>query len=215
VPLNDRVLGYSHSFLKKLFARGAVYEELFNKIARRCDGETLGCLLFSVCTLAVADRGGLLDPGDISTAQRKRLTRDLLSLADLVERVNRTRLNPKIDLLAAPPDAGRDPIRRHVADLYDKLPSIMRVYSFHLERFSAFSSALLKRMTFVHLETLRVLLYVEEQTGRPHYENMSDLLTGGFLAAGGSEDSIPDFFSADALAKLKQKTAKFGLTSRF
>jgi hypothetical protein len=44
---------------------------------------------------------------------------------------------------------------------------------------------------------------------------MSNLLNGGFLAAGGMEESIPEFFTVDALAKLKQRTTKFDLTSRF
>ena len=216
MPNRDRVREHSHVFLKRLFASGMVYEKSFNKISKAgCDAETLGGLLFWVCTIAVGDRRGFLDLGDISTPRWKRLAKDLLSLADLVERVNRTRLNPKLDLLAAPPDAVRDPTRQHVARLYDVLPGLMRMYAFHLEHFSKFTKALLKRLTFVHLETLRLLLYVEESTGSPRYEDMSDLLTGGFLAAGGVEESIPEFFGADALAKLKQRTTKFGLTSRF
>jgi hypothetical protein len=73
----------------------------------------------------------------------------------------------------------------------------------------------LKRLTLSHLNTLRLLLYVEESTGSPRYEDMSNLLVGGFAVAGGAEDDLPKFFSADALAKLKQRTAKLGLTSRF
>jgi hypothetical protein len=214
VPTSGRAREVS-VFLKRLFARGKVYEELFNSICKAgCDAETLGGLLFAVCTIAVANREGFLDLGDMSAAQLKRLTKDLRSLADLVERVNRTRLNPAIDILVAPPDPDRGPIRKHVASLYDRLPGIMRAYSFHLERFSKFTKALLKRLTFVHFLTLRLLLYIEESTGSPRYENMSDLLTGGFLVAGGAEDALPKFFSGDALAKLKQRTAKFGLTSR-
>ena len=216
MPNSDSVRGRISVFLKKLFARGTVYEQLFNNICKAgCDAEALGGLLFSVCTIVAAGRSGFLDPGDISTAQLKRLTRDLLSLADLVERINVTRLNPKLDILAAPPDTSREPIRKHMAYLYDKLPFVMRVYSFHLGRFSKFSRALLKRLTFAHFETLRLLLYVKECTGRPRYDDISNLLTVGFLVAGGAEDSIPEFFSSDALAKLMQKTSKFSLTSRF
>ena len=208
------VQGYGVAFLRGLFARGKVYDELFNSICRAgCDAETLRSLLFGVCTIAVADRGGFIHLGEISTAQLKRLTRDLRLLSDLVERVNRTRLNPKYDILAARASADRDSIRKHVAYLYDKLPFTMRVYSVHLERFSKFSKALLKRLTFLHFETLRLLLYVQERTGSPRYDDMSNLLTAGFVVAGGSESAVPKFFSADALAKLKQRTAKFGLTS--
>jgi hypothetical protein len=216
MPIGGRAHGFSRAFLKKLFSRGAVYEELFDKMVKDgCDPEILAGLLFGACIIATGDREGFLDPRDISTAQLKRLSRDLLSLANLVERVNRSRLNPKIDILSAPSDITRVPIRKAMVYLYDKLPFTMRAYSIHLQRFLKLSRALLKRLTFVHFEVLRLLLYVEEVTGRPRYENISDLLTGGFLVAGGIEDNVPEFFSVEALAKLKQRTAKFGLTSRF
>ena len=201
-------------FLKKLFAQGNFYERLFNKITKAgCDRETLAGLLFFVSMRARQKE--FFDPGDVTTADLKRLGRDLRSLADLVERVNLSPLNPQLDILAAPPDPNRDAIRKHVGSLYGQLPFAMRAYSLHLERFSKFRKTLLKRLTPVHLETLRLLLFVEENTRRPRYEEISDLLTGGFLAAGGAEDKIPEFFSADALPKLKQRTAKLGLNSRF
>lgn len=162
----------SHStlFLKMLFARSKVYEKSFYSICKAgCDAEKLGNLLFAVCTIAFADQRYSLHPDDMSPVQLKRLTKDLRSLADLVDRVNRTAMNPKLDILSAPPDPNRDPIRKRVANLYDRLPSIMRVYSFHLERFSKFNKALLKRMTSVHFLTVRLLLYVEESTGSPRY----------------------------------------------
>ena len=49
---------------------------------------------------------------------------------------------------------------------HDMLPGMMLLYSFHLERFSTFSRKLLKRLTYTHFQTLRLLLYVEERTGR-------------------------------------------------
>lgn len=202
-------------FLKRLFSSGAVYEELFNNICKAgCDAETLGDLLFSVSGISVANQKGFLDLGDISAAQLKRLTKDLRSLADLVERVNGTRFNPTIEIRAAPPNPSREPIRKHVARLYDRLPSTMRMYSFHLERFSKISKALFKRLKLVHIMTIDLLLYVEASTGSPRYEDLSNLLTGGFLADGGEEAALPKFFSADALAKLKQRTEKFRRTSR-
>jgi|HubBroStandDraft_2_1064218.scaffolds.fasta_scaffold566061_1 hypothetical protein len=54
---------------------------------------------------------------------------------------NRTRLNPRYDLLASPRDVSRDLIRKRVARLYDMLPGLMRAYAFHLERFSKFNKA--------------------------------------------------------------------------
>jgi len=91
----------------------------------------------------------------------------------------------------------------------------MKMYSFHLERFSEFSRSIFKRRRFMHFETLRLLLYVKESTDRPHYEDLSTLLNAGFLAIKGKEADIPRFFSSEGLAKLSQRTTNFGLTSRF
>lgn len=149
----------SRGFLKKLFARGPVHEHSFNDICKAgCDAEALGCLLNAVCIIAVGQSRGRVHLGEISPAQLKRLTRDLRSLADRVERLNRTTLNPKYELLAAPPDAGRDPMRKNFVDLYDGLPNIMRFYSFHVERFERLSRAITKRLRFTHWYTFRLLV---------------------------------------------------------
>ena len=94
------------------------------------------------------------------------------------------------------------------------LPEIMRVYARHLEQFSEWTRRLLKHFTFSHLETLQLLVYVEKCTGSPRYEEISNLLRDGFWAAGGQEDAVPEFFSAEALAKLKQRNAKLRLRPR-
>ena len=97
-------------FLKKLFAEGEYCKELFRKLCKEgCSDEDLASLLFVVCTISVGDRKGLIDLGRISMPQVRRLAKDLRSLAELVDRVNKTSLNPKLDLLAAPTDANRDP----------------------------------------------------------------------------------------------------------
>jgi hypothetical protein len=205
-----------NDFLVRLFTMGGYCEELFRKLCREgCSDEELAGLLFAVCTIAVADRSGLIDLGKISMPQVRRLAKDLQSLAGLVRRVNETSLNPKLDILAAPTDVSRDPVRKYIARLYDMLPETMMVYSVHLDRFSRFNRALLKRMTITHLNALRLLLYIEERTGSPRYEDISNLLTAGFLAARGADRDIPKLFTAEALAKLKQRTSGFGLTSRF
>ena len=140
---------------------------------------------------------------------------DLRSIADRVDDVNKTPLNPKLDVLAAPTDASRDSARQYVARLYDMLPGFMRLYSRHLERFYPLSRAVLKQLTSTQIRSLDLVLYIEQSTGHPRYEDAANLLQGGFLAIGGAEERIPECFSADALAKLKQRTAKFRLNSRF
>jgi hypothetical protein len=56
-------------------------------------------------------------------------------------------------------------------------------------------------------------MLIEDATGSPSYEDTANLLTAGFLASGGVEKRIPKLFSADALAKLKQRADKIGLTA--
>ncbi len=206
-------------FLKKLFVAGNYCEKLFHKLCKDgCSPEDLAVLLFATCTVAVGCSQGLIDFGELSTEEVRRLARDLRSLASRVSHLNKTSQNPKIEILSnisAVPDTDRDALRKYVARHYDMLPGIMNVYAFHLEHFLELRSRLLKRMTHTHFDVLRLLLYVEERTGNPRYEDISNLLTAGFTAAGGSEGAMPRFFTIDALTKLKQRTAKFGLTSRF
>ena len=193
-------------FQSKLFAEGEACEEVFTKLCEQhCENEVLAGLLFAVCTLAVGHSRGWLHVDTFSTGQVKRLATDLRSLAGSVDRLNKSALNPKFDFLWAPPDATRDSGRKYIARYYDMLPGIMMTYSFHLERFYQFRRTQLKRLTFVHFNTLELLRYVEERTGGPRYENLSNLLSAGFLVAGGAENDIPKIFSADALAKLKQR----------
>jgi hypothetical protein len=202
-------------FLGKVFENN-FEKQVFQKLCDAgCSPEYLGGLLFAVNVFALMEPRGFLDCGDLTNSQLSRLISSLRSLADQVEHVNKTRLCPKIDLLAAPPDARFDPMRKRVVRLYEMLPFIMRLYSRHLERFSKFSRVIMKRLTRTHLQTLRLLLYIEESTGSPRYDDTSNLLTSGFLALRRHDDDIPKFFTADALAKLKQRTAKWGLTFRF
>jgi hypothetical protein len=193
-------------FLGALFAQGKRHEEFFCKLCKRgCESESLSDLLFSISTMAVADSQGRLPRVGFSAAHVKQLATDLRSLSASVDQINKSPFNPKYDLLWAPPDATRDLGRKYLARRYDTLPGLMAVYSFHLERFFQFARSQFKRMTPTHFWTLQMLLYVEERTGSPRYEDMSNLLTAGFLTAGGAENDIPKFFSADALAKLKQR----------
>jgi hypothetical protein len=210
MPIGKRTREHQDWFLKELFARSGLNKQLFNKLcAAGCNAEHLAGLLFAVCTIAVHDRGRPIAVGDISSRELRRLPTSLRSLADLLERVNKTGLAPKIDLLSARPDLNRDPARKAMVRLYDMLPGTMRVYSCHLELFSGFKRTLLKRLTLIQLLTVDLLLYLAQCTGGPNYNNASQLLTEGFLVVGGSEISIPKFFSTEALAQLNRRTAKF------
>jgi hypothetical protein len=176
-----------------------------------CQKEDFAGLLFAVCTVAPLQpfRTNLIDLSGVSKAELKRLPKALRSLADLIRRVNETPLAPAHDLLPHIPTDSKEP--RHmkaqmVVRFYRMLPGIMFAYGTHLERFAKFNRRMLKRLTSNHLHTMRLLRYVEECTGSPKYEDLANLLTQGFLAAGGPEDSIPKFFTADALAKLHQRS---------
>ncbi len=163
-------------FIQKLFAESQSSQELLRKLCDAgCDKDDLARLLYAVSTFAVPAVRRLL-PKEPSTVDVRRLAIDLRSLADRVEPLNRTPLNPKLDLLCAPPDTKRDPLRKHMAHLYEILPGVMRVYSSHLETFAKVSRKLRKRRTFLHNEVLRLLLYVKERTGRPRYGELSELL---------------------------------------
>lgn len=215
MTINSKQRKHVHVFCEKLFLEKRYCKELFRKLcAEGCSEASLADLLFAVCVMAdkVPDR--LID-SDISSADLKRLVRDLQSTADLVRRVNKTPLHPKKHFLWMSPDPNRDPERQYASRMYDILPGIMRVYALHLERFSMFLSARLKRLTYGQIATLQLLLYVERSTGGPRYEDASNLLTAGFVAAGGTENNIPKYFTADALAKLMQRTKKLGLISYF
>jgi hypothetical protein len=197
-------------FIKKVFSYGRC-DELFSTLCKDgCSRDHLPVLLFDVSSRAVAHHGKLIfDADGLSRKQLTNLSRDLMSIACLVRRVNKTMLNPKFDLLWAPADSDRDPLRQACARLYDMLPGLLQTYSVHLGRFSMFTEANLRRLTFGHFYALRFIRYIRESTGGPRYDDSANLLTAGFLAAGGAESDIPEFFTAEALAKLIQRTAKF------
>ena len=201
-------------FLQKLFTRARAEEQFSRLCESGCAKNDLAILLLAGSVFAVSNGGQLFDPGGLSTRQLTRLRKDLLSLAGLVDRINKSSLNPKFDFLWAPLDDSRDALRRTTADLYDMLPGLMQTYCVHLEQFLKFARANLRRMTCGHLCALKLPRYIQEKTGSPHYEYSSNLLIGGFNAVWGDEADPPDFFAAEALAKLNQRTSKL-LPGRF
>lgn len=80
-----------------------------------------------------------------------------------------------------------------------------------LEATSESKRRAVKRLTMNHFHALQFLLYVEESTGSPHYDDVASLLDGGFWAAAGPQAEPPKFFTAEALAKLRKRDAHLGM----
>ena len=203
------------TFLSNLFSRNAYCKRLFYELCRKgCSPSDLAGLLFAISVFAECESKGLLETGEPTKDEVKSLVTGLRELARLVDHMNWTPLNPRLALLGSQRDDGLAPLRQAMARLYDKLPNLMNVYALHLHRFQDYRQDEFKRLSKIHFETLRLLLYVEESTGSPRYEDISNLLTEGFLTCGGTEEKLPTFFTSDALAKLKLRTRRFGLNSR-
>lgn len=196
-------------FEKRIFTYPRSKELFSNLCENGCSQNDLATLLLAVSTYAIAKRDEpLLNSGGLSTSQLARLRRELIWVGGMVDRVNNSTLNPTFDILLAPPDASRQALRETTARLYDMLPKLMQVYSMHLEQFSKFTKANLRRLTVTHYYALRLLRYIQEKTGSPRYDDTANLLIAGFLAVGGAQSNIPKFFTAEALTKLNQRTAK-------
>lgn len=209
---NRRRIG---KFLGKLFERNRCCKSLFYGLCRKgCSPIDLAGLLWVTSVFAVGNSEGRLDTGDPSDKEVKDLAEELQKLANIVARVNQSSLNPKIWLRALQPDDNPDTPIKNVGRLYDHMPKLMKGYAIHLDRLRSFRKKVFKRLDIVHSTTLRLLLYMQESTGNPRYEDITNLLTEGFFAEGGDEAKLPTFFTADALAKLKQRTTHFGFNSR-
>jgi hypothetical protein len=171
-----------------------------------CSEERLTSLLLNASMAANAEPIRLLDTAGLSTAHLKALKRDVLRIASLVNRVNKTSSSPKFDLKWASPSAEHDSLRVIAERLYDMLPGMMQAYAVHLERFAEFNRKILRRLTLAQYRALQLLRYVHETTGNPRYQVAADLLAGAFSALAGANVEVPKFFSFDALTKLYQRT---------
>ena len=213
----DRLRRETNAFLKQLFARGYYLEEFFGKL---CDGgcsrEEFGTLLYSLCLVSSfrADSryfsGGqkrLVNSGNISKSQLKALPRKMRAMADTIDSLNATILAPANDIKLAPHDAQRQIAREYVIRRYETLPAVLRIYSWHLERFSKFAARTAKRLMPGHVHAIELIRYVEDHTGSPHYEAMANLIEQGWRVAGKTE-STPRFLSAVGLTKLYQRWAE-------
>jgi hypothetical protein len=76
-----------------------------------CSEERLTSLLLNASVAANSEPMRLLDTGGFSTARLKTLKGDLLRIASLVNRLNKTSLSPKFDLKWGPRSAEHDSSR--------------------------------------------------------------------------------------------------------
>ncbi len=201
----------TEAFLKQLFADGHYLELSFGKIcADGCSQEEFGTLLYATCLGGSPHfpRGWkrLVNSGNISKSQLKALPKKMRAMADTIDSLNATILAPANDIKLAPYDAQRQPAREYMIRRYETLPAVLRIYSWHLERFSKFAKRTAKRLTLIHLHVIGLIRYVENQTGSPHYEDISNLLEQGWRVAGKTE-TTPRFLSTAGLTKLYQRWA--------
>lgn len=218
-PLGERVTRLREEkerFLQLLFANGHYLEESFRKIcADGCPVEEFGRLLYIMCTIPSFrssrdfPRGQerLVNSGNISKSELKALPKKIRAMADTIESLNATALAPANDIKLAPHDAQRKIAREYMIRRYETLPGFLRIYSCHLEMFSQSCDQTAKRLTLGHLLAIELVRYVEDQTGSPHYEDISNLLEQGWRVAGGTE-STPRFLSSEGLTKLYQRWAE-------
>jgi hypothetical protein len=214
------------AFLQRLFASGHYLEESFRNIcADGCPAEEFGALLYGMCLISSFransrdfPRGQelLVNSRDISKAQLRALPKKLRTMADMIDKLNATSLAPANELRwiyppanelrLAPHDVQRQRNREYMIGRYNTLPGLLRIYSWHVERFLPIARKIAKRLTIGHVHAVEIVRYVEDRTGSPHFEDISGLLENGWLIVGETE-SAPRFLSVDGLTKLYQRWA--------
>jgi len=210
-PAKDNTQKHVGRFREKLFAREHNCQRLVLELVRMgCSEQELLPLLFAVCSLPAIAPPTLLDLHGMSKTEVRLLAKDMQSVATRLSILRDKPLNPKHALLKGSADVRRDLVRKQVASLWDVLPQIIEEYANCLESVWKLRRQRFKRKTLAHVATLRLLQYIEERTGGPQSERVSNLLNAGFFAAGGTEDRLPAFFNEEALAKLNQRSKKKG-----
>ena len=91
---------------------------------------------------------------------------------------------------------------------YTMLPSLLRGYSLHLGRNRRHQQKFNKRRTYTHLLLFNLMNTLNVKIHGLFLEELSILLSQGFLICGGSENQIPKFLTTEALAKLRQRMWK-------
>jgi hypothetical protein len=201
-----------NAFLKLLFGRASHLEESFQRVCDAgCSQEEFGLMLgyqlmvWGVRGLCPRGQERLADLPNISKRQLKGLPNKIQDMADTIESLNGTIYAPAHDIKLAPYDAEREIAREYLIRQYEILPGVLRVYAVELERFSKLTARLLKRLTLDQVDAVRLVRYVEDHTGSPHYEDVSILLEAVWRMARKTEAR---FLSTDGITKLYQRWAK-------
>ena len=209
VPTKKSVAREStETFLQKLFANGAHFEQCFRKICDSgCPRDEFGQLLWATCTVMSSRTMPLLSGGNLTKAQLKGLPKRLRVLAEIIKALNATPLAPgnEVKFMPYAPEGTRARAARdYLVKRYEMLPGMLMVYSYHIERFARIARSKLKRLTMAHVLAIGVVRCVENHTGSPRYGELAELLEQGCLIVG-KEESVPKFLTADGLAKLYQR----------
>jgi hypothetical protein len=198
-------------FKNALNSRGEDAARPFKSLCKDgCDPEELSRLLFVASTLSRADKGQLVNFGNISKGQLKNLSRNLQSLAEVIERINNSPLSPQANLGAMFPNEvhATTETGRFITEISMRcksLPGSMRIYDDLLCFFYDARRKALKRLTLERIAILQLLEFVQDSTGGPRCEALASLLEQGFFAVGGDADRIPKLFTAEALSKLNHR----------
>jgi len=211
-----RLRDETEAFLRQVFAQGRHLEEAFRRICDDgCSREEFGMLLYVHCLVSSfrahplyfpGDRGRLVNSGNVSRSQLKATPRKIRAMADTIDSINGTILAPANALKLVAYDASRQVPREHLIRMCETLPGLLRFYSWQLERVSKFAARAVKRLTPGHVNALELVRYVDDGTGSPHYDDVSNLFEEGWRVAGRTEE-VPPYLSTAGLAKLYQRWA--------
>jgi hypothetical protein len=199
----------TEGFLRELFAKGRYFEKSFSNLCEAgCPAKEFGRRLWATCVIMSLGSIPLINGGKLSKAQLRRLPTRLRALAEIIHSLNATSLAPANEAKAAPYNPQGQPAREYLIRRYEMLPGMLNVYASHLERFSNLARKAVKRLTLGHVVVIKMLRYVEERTGTPRYAEMADLLQQGCFIVERTK-STPKFLSAEALAKMYQRSSKY------
>lgn len=148
----------------------------------------------------------LSDLQEISRSRLRTLPKKIRAAADTIDTLNKSIFAPANEIRLAPYNVERKFEREHMIMRYETLPGVLKVYALHLERFLKPAARLVKRLTLGQMDAVRLIRYIEDHTGSPHHEDISNLLEAGWRVAGRTE-STPRFLSTEGLSKLYQRWA--------
>ena len=204
----------------RYFPVGSVPRERFDELSAKCTAEGLLSFSFIVCcTARRKPKQSVYEMWGTSAAELKDLPNELEELARKVDRVNTLMFGfmaAKItDNEQAPiPERAR---ARNKMQVYRYLPKTLRVYAADLRIAFKWITENMgpRRYDSLRGEVLRMLQYIDECTGSPHYEHVADILSHLFpifvLPGADPNQEIPALLSSSAaLTRLYQRSAQRG-----